>query len=195
MHERIADHPIDPLFLARWSPRAYDARPMPQADLLCLLEAARWAPSAYNHQPWRFLYARRDDAHWADFLGLLVTANGDWAQHAAALVFVLSDTRFDRDGAADAMPSRSHSFDAGAAWAQLALQAVRLGYHARAMAGVDYERARAVLNVPERFHIEVAVAVGRRGVPASLPVPLQPHERPTLRRALDELAFSGPFPA
>ncbi|ALF89412.1 MULTISPECIES: nitroreductase family protein [Ralstonia solanacearum species complex] len=195
MYERLADHPIAPLFLARWSPRAYDARPMPQADLLSLLEAARWAPSAYNYQPWRFLYARRDDAHWADFLGLLVPANGDWAQHAAALVFVLSDTLFDPDDAADAVPSRSHSFDAGAAWAQLALQAVHLGYHARAMAGVDYARARAVLNVPERFHIEIAVAVGRRGPAALLPVPLQPHEGPTPRRALDELAFSGRFPA
>nr|CUV14771.1 protein of unknown function [Ralstonia solanacearum] len=95
------------------------------------LVAARWAPSAYNHQPWRFLYARRDDAHWADFLGLLVSANVAWAQHAAARVFVLSDTRLDRDAEADAVPSRSHSFDAGAAWAQLALQAVRLGYRAR----------------------------------------------------------------
>ncbi|WP_412769366.1 nitroreductase family protein [Ralstonia pseudosolanacearum] len=157
------------------------------------LVAARWAPSAYNHQPWRFLYARRDDAHWADFLGLLVSANVAWAQHAAARVFVLSDTRLDRDAEADAVPSRSHSFDAGAAWAQLALQAVRLGYRARAMAGVDYARARTVLKVPERFHIEIAVAVGRRGAAMSLPVPLQPHEGPTPRRALDELAFSGPF--
>ncbi len=55
MNERLADHPIDPLFLARWSPRAYDARPMPEADLLRILEAARWAPSAYNYQPWRFV--------------------------------------------------------------------------------------------------------------------------------------------
>ncbi|WP_247424035.1 nitroreductase family protein [Ralstonia pseudosolanacearum] len=191
MRERIADPPIDPLFLARWSPRAYDARPMPRADLLCLLEAARWAPSAYNHQPWRCLYARRDGAHWADFLDLLVSANGAWARHAAALVFVLSDTQLDRNGEADAVPSRSHSFDAGAAWAQLALQAVRLGYRARAMAGVDYARARTVLKVPARFQIEIAVAVGRRGAAASL----QPHEGPTPRRALDELAFSGPFPA
>ncbi|MDO3508893.1 nitroreductase family protein [Ralstonia pseudosolanacearum] len=148
MHERIADHPIDPLFLARWSPRAYDARLMQHADLLCLLEAARWAPSAYNHQPWRFLYARRDDAHWADFLDLLVSANGAWAQHAAALVFVLSDTRLGRDGAVDAVPSRSHSFDAGAAWAQLALQALRLGYHARAMAGAH--RAEGAGALPHR---------------------------------------------
>uniref|UniRef100_A0A0S4UDE2 Nitroreductase n=1 Tax=Ralstonia solanacearum TaxID=305 RepID=A0A0S4UDE2_RALSL len=52
-----------------------------------------------------------------------------------------------------------------------------------------------MLKVPERFHIEIAVAVGRRGALASLPAPLQPHEGPTPRRALDELAFSGPFPA
>ncbi|MHA6886734.1 hypothetical protein [Ralstonia pseudosolanacearum] len=58
---------------------------------------------------------------------------------------MLSDTRLDRDEEADAVPSRSHSFDAGAA--------------------------------------------------ASLPASLQPHEGPTPRRALDELAFSGPFPA
>ena len=39
MTERLADHPIDPLFLARWSPRAYDGQPMPEADLLRILEA------------------------------------------------------------------------------------------------------------------------------------------------------------
>ncbi len=195
MTERLADHPIDPLFLARWSPRAYDGQPMPEADLLRILEAARWAPSAYNYQPWRFLYACRDDAHWADFLSLLVPFNGDWAQHASALIFVLSDTLVRPGDAADAVPSRTHSFDAGAAWAQLALQAVSLGYHARAMAGVDYDRARAVLQVPERFHIEIAVAVGRRGALSSLPGPLQEHEGPTPRRPVNELAFSGRFPA
>ena len=97
MTERLADHPIDPLFLARWSPRAYDGQPMPEADLLRILEAARWAPSAYNYQPWRFLYARRDDAHWTEFVSLLVPMNRDWAQHASALIFVLSDTRIHRD--------------------------------------------------------------------------------------------------
>lgn len=194
MAERLADHPIDALFLARWSPRAYDGQPMPQADLLRMLEAARWAPSAYNYQPWRFLYAQRDDAHWAEFLRLLVPFNEDWARHAAALIFVLSDTLIHRDDPAQAAPSRSHSFDAGAAWAQLALQAASLGYHARGMAGVDYERARAVLRVPERFHIEIAVAVGRRGEAASLPAPLQAQEAPTPRRPISELAFNGRFP-
>lgn len=195
MTERLADHPIDPLFLARWSPRAYDARPMPEADLLRILEAARWAPSAYNYQPWRFLYARRDDVHWAEFVSLLAPFNGDWAQNASALIFVLSDTLYYRDDPAHTLPSRTHSFDAGAAWAQLALQAVSLGYHARGMAGVDYDRARTVLQVPERLRIEIAVAVGHRGDVRTLPAPLQPHEGPTPRRPIRELAFSGRFPA
>ena len=43
---RTADHPIDLQFLQRWSPRAYDAAPIPREDLLTVLEAARWAPSA-----------------------------------------------------------------------------------------------------------------------------------------------------
>jgi len=69
--ERISDHPIEPIFLNRWSPRAYDATSMPVSDLLTILEAARWAPSAYNVQPWRFLYFHRDDAHWQTYLALL----------------------------------------------------------------------------------------------------------------------------
>lgn len=188
MSERHPDYPIDPIFVQRWSPRAYDSKPMPHADLLTLIEAARWAPSAYNYQPWRFLYAHREDAHWPGFLDLLVPFNIDWAQHASALIFVLSDTLMGDD------PAHSHSFDAGAAWAQLALQANRLGYHARGMAGIDFERARAHLQVPARFRIEMAIAVGTRTDPEKLPLPLQKHEQPTPRRPVREIAFAGAFP-
>jgi nitroreductase len=55
MHDRKADHPVDPWFLGRWSPRAFDQSEMPEADLLVMFEAARWAPSAFNSQPWRGL--------------------------------------------------------------------------------------------------------------------------------------------
>ncbi len=92
MKQRTADHPIEAMFLNRWSPRAYDGTSMPICDLLSILEAARWAPSAYNIQPWRFLYSHRDDAHWQDYLRFLDEFNISWAQHASALVVVLSDT-------------------------------------------------------------------------------------------------------
>ena len=89
MSLRESDRPIDPLFLERWSPRAFDGSLVPQEDLETMLEAARWAPSAFNSQPWRFLYARRDTEHWPRFLGLLSTYNQSWAKNAAALLILV----------------------------------------------------------------------------------------------------------
>ena len=56
---RTADHAIAPIFLDRWSPRAFTGEAMPQDTLLSLFEAARWAPSAANGQPWYFVYGHR----------------------------------------------------------------------------------------------------------------------------------------
>ena len=61
---RTSDHEIDPLFLERWSPRAFTGEAIPEEELMRIFEAARWAPSSYNSQPWRFVYARRDTPHW-----------------------------------------------------------------------------------------------------------------------------------
>lgn len=194
MTQRTPDHPIEPVFLARWSPRAYDASAMPADDLLTILEAARWAPSAYNLQPWRFLYARRGDAHWQTFLGALNPFNAGWAMQASALVVVLSDTVMPgADGQPDQV-SRYHSLDAGAAWAQLALQATALGYQAHAMAGLEFDTARETLGVPERYQIEIAVAIGKRADPAQLSEDLRGRELPSGRHPLDKIAFAGPFP-
>lgn len=182
MTARIAEAAIDPLFLDRWSPRAFDASDMPVADLRTILEAVRWAPSAFNAQPWRLLYARRGDPYWPVFLDLLVPGNATWARHASALLFILSDTLTDRHGTTT--PAYSHSFDAGAAWAQLGLQASLLGYHAHGMIGLDFERAREVLAIPDRFRIEAAVALGRRADRATLEEALRKREVPSDRRPL-----------
>jgi nitroreductase len=48
---RIADHPIDEYFLARWSPRAFDGSTLTEADLKPLFEAARWAPRPTTISP------------------------------------------------------------------------------------------------------------------------------------------------
>ncbi|MFM2280107.1 MAG: hypothetical protein RLZZ444_2338, partial [Pseudomonadota bacterium] len=53
---RKAAHPIDPMFIERWSSRSFTGEALPLEDLLTILEAARWAPSANNTQPWRFIY-------------------------------------------------------------------------------------------------------------------------------------------
>ncbi|MDX2464244.1 MAG: nitroreductase family protein [Porticoccus sp.] len=192
--QRTSDYPIEPIFLNRWSPRAYDASSMPAFDLLTILEAARWAPSAFNIQPWRFLYSYRDDAYWQKYLTLLDSFNASWAQQASALVFVLSNTVTPGDSSRPEKLSRTHSFDAGAAWAQLALQATSLGYQAHAMAGIHFEQVQEKLLVPDFYRIEIAVAIGKRAEPSVLPEALQDREQPSQRLLVSEIASAGTFP-
>lgn len=90
--------------------------------------------------------------------------------------------------------SRMHSFDAGAAWAQLALQATSLGYQAHAMAGLNVEHSEKALLIPERYRVEIAIAIGNRADPSMLPKELQDRERPSQRLSMREIAFSGSFP-
>ena len=193
---REAGRPIDPLFLERWSPRAYDGSDMPDEDVATIFEAARWAPSAFNSQPWRFLYAKRGDADWERFLGLLIPWNQAWAQSASVLVYILSDTLpFTDKTTGEPAPSRTHSYDAGAAWACLALQATRLGYQAHGMSGVEFERVQEELGVPARYRVEAAAAIGRIGDPASLPEKLRAREVPSGRNPASGFVFRGGFPA
>lgn len=192
--QRSPDYPIEPIFFERWSPRAFSATSMPASDLLTILEAARWAPSAFNIQPWRFLYSHRDDAQWQTYLGLLDPFNASWAHNASALVFLLSDTVMPGDDKQAQKTSRYHSFDAGAAWAQLALQATSLGYQAHAMAGIDIQQSQKTLEVPDQYRVEVAIAVGLRAEPSMLPAGLQQREHPSPRLPVREIAFAGAFP-
>ena len=76
------------------------------------------------------------------------------------LIYIFSDSQMEMVPGQPS-PSHSHSFDAGAAWACLALQATMIGYHAHGMVGVDFDRARIELKVPERFRFEAAAVVGR----------------------------------
>ena len=192
---RQPDFPVDPLFLDRWSPRAFDGSDIPEDDLMAMFEAARWAPSAFNSQPWRFLYARRGDEDWQRFLSLLIPWNQGWAHSASALVYILSDTLPFTDGkTGEPQPSTTHSFDAGAAWACLALQAARMGYLAHGMSGIQFELARSELHIPERFALNAACAIGRVGDPAQLDDKLRAREFPSERKPVAGFAFHGRFP-
>ena len=184
---------VSPIFTARWSPRAFTGEAIDEAHLNTFFEAARWAPSAFNSQPWRFIYARRGGERWADFLGLLVDFNRSWAQHASALVVVVSATHFTPPGKSEAIQTGSHAFDTGAAAAYLALQASLAGWHAHAMGGFDKERARAVLGIPEGFQAEAVIAIGKLGDPQSLPPGLRERESPSPRQALSAIVAEGRF--
>ena len=187
--KRKADHPIDNIFLDRWSPRAMTGEAISQEDLLVLFEAARWAPSSYNYQPWRFLYAHRDTEHWQTFFDLMIEYNQSWARNAAVLVVFISRTHFDFNGE----PAFTHSFDTGAAWENLALQGALKGLGVHGMQGFDYERARTELKVPEGFQVEAMCAIGKPADPATLAEGLRVKETPSDRRKLEQTICEGPF--
>ncbi|PNQ03956.1 nitroreductase [Sphingobium sp. SA916] len=189
MTVRSAARPILPIFIERWSPRTFDESAITHEDLMPMFEAARWAPSAFNLQPWRFLYALRGDADWSQFLSLLIPWNQSWAQNASALIYLLSD-RMAETKSGDLEPSYSHSFDAGAAFAQFALQAHALGFHSHGMTGFRHDDANSALGVPERFRIEAAIAVGR--VTNVDPVAAS-KEKLSDRKAVETFAKQGKF--
>ncbi len=154
-----------------------------------LFEAARWAPSTYNEQEWRFLYAPKDSPHWDAFFNLLVEANQRWCGNAAVLVVVVSHTVLSRNG----KPNPVHSFDAGAAFENLALQGCAMGLVVHGMAGFDRARARTTLNVPDDYDVEAMIAIGHPGDPDDLPEALREGEQPSGRKPVHEIAWEGPF--
>jgi nitroreductase len=188
---RKADHQIERFLIDRWSPRAMSGEEISREELMRLFEAARWAPSSFNAQQWRALYARRGTEHWQTFFDLLVDANKSWAKSAAVLVVFISRKSFDYNDE----PSVTHSYDAGAAWENFALQGFHQDLVVHGMEGFDYERARKELQIPEEFEVEAMAAVGKPGPKESLPEKLQTRESPNDRRKLSDSIFEGPFQA
>lgn len=194
LNNRSSAYAVDPIFLNRWSPRAFDDKAIiSDEELMTIFDAAHWAPSSFNSQPWRFIYARRDTPEWSRIFNLLVPMNQAWAARASALVVLVSANTAQLPGAPGPSPSYTHSLDAGAAWAYLALQATQLGWHAHAMAGFDVARAPEALNVPDTFRVETVIAIGRIGDKSVLPPPLQEREQPNARRPVEELVMQGQF--
>lgn len=186
---RVADYPIDYLFINRWSPRAMTGAEIPREELRVLFEAARWAPSSYNEQPWRILYACRDTEQWSLFFDLLVPGNQKWACRAAALLLFVSKKTMSRNG----KPSITHSFDTGAAWENLALQGFLKGYAVHGMQGFEYERAKTVLKIPDDYRIEAMAAVGIPQDRNEMPEEVREREIPNGRRSTTETVCEGTF--
>ena len=192
MTNRVAEYAIDELFLNRWSPRAMSGEPISDQELMSLFEAARWAPSSFNNQPWRFIYAKRDTIYWDRMFHLLIPFNQEWCQHAAVLMVVISRNNF----ALNDKPTRTHSFDTGAAWENLALQGSLKGLVVHGMEGFDYDRAKKELQIPDtEYTVEAMIVIGRPGNKEQLPQELQEREFPSGRNPVGSFAFEGLFKA
>lgn len=184
---RKSTYPINPLILNRWSPRSMTGEELDNEEIMSLFEAARWAPSSYNNQPWRFIYAKRNTEHWDRLFSLLADGNRTWAKDSALLVVVISRKNFEYNE----KPARTHQFDAGSAWENLALEAFSRGIVAHGMQGFDYDKARIDLEIPADFEVMAMIAIGIKGPRENLPPELQEKEKLTDRKPLKDIVMEG----
>lgn len=183
------NYPIHDLLARRWSPRAFDERPIEPDKLRSLLEAARWAPSSNNEQPWRFVAATKEHkADWERLFNCLLEGNRKWAHRAPVLLLSVASLNFEEGG----KPNRHAFHDTGMAVENLVLQATALGLMAHQMAGFDVEKARFDLNIPSGCEPVAMIALGYPGDPAVLPDYLRERElKPRSREPVSTWTFSG----
>lgn len=190
MHQPApTDHDVHELIRTRRSPLAFASKPVGDAELRALLEAARWAASCYNEQPWRFIVARREHtAQFEQLLSCLVETNQVWAKHAGVLMLSVASMAFALNG----KPNRHAYHDVGLAAAQLTTQATALGLGVHQMAGFSPDRARELYAIPAGFEPVAALAIGYPGNPDDLPETLRQRELgERKRRPQAEFAFTG----
>jgi len=157
---------IHDIIMHRWSPRAFDARPVEREKLRSLFEAARWAASSYNAQPWYFIVATKDDPEdYKKVLDSFVEFNQGWAKSAPVVALSVAGHKMPHDGS-----TNRHAFhDVGQAAANLALQATALGLQVHQMAGIIPDKARQIFNIPPDFEAVAGFAIGYPGDPLTLP--------------------------
>ena len=183
------DHPILKLLAERWSPYGFEDRPVPEADLRSLFEAARWAASSYNEQPWNYLVATKKDAvEFQQLLGCLVESNQAWAKTAPVLVLGVVSLQF----AKNKQDNRAAVHDLGLAAGNLLVEATARGLSVHQMIGILPDKAREVYQIPEHYEAWTALAIGYKAEPATLPDGLRERDlTPRQRKPLGKFVFTG----
>ncbi len=183
------DYPVHELLAARWSPYAFQDRPVPEADLLSMFEAARWAASSFNEQPWTYMVATKENPHqFQKLLSCLIDFNQVWAKAAPVLALGIVSLRFTRNG----QINRAAVHDLGLAAGNLLVEATARGILVHQMLGILPEKARQIFAIPDGYEAWTGLAIGYRGDPTQLPDVLQERERrPSERKPLKQFVFSG----
>ena len=176
--------PIHPPIAQRWSPRAFDPDATVTAEqVTALLEAARWAATWGRRQPVGFVVGIRGDGTYSTLAGLLSRGNG-YARAAAALILICADEGDDSDTALYS------AVDAGAAEANLIIEAVSRGLITHPMAGFDVDGARTAFAIPDQVRPLMVIAVGSLADYDDVdPEIAERDAAPRSRKPLSEIAF------
>ncbi len=178
---------INDLIKKRFSPLAFDKRAIEEYKIMRLFEAARWAPSSRNEQPWRFIFATRDDGPaFENMISTLAEGNRIWAQNVPLLILSIASFYSSFSG----KPNYYAMHDTGMAVGNLLVQATEMGLYVHQMGGYDKKMARQKLGIPEQYEPVAMIAVGYRGNPDDLPDDLQKREQARRTRLpVEEIVF------
>lgn len=171
----------------RRSIRKYDSRGVPSEDLNKIFESVRWAPSWNNTQCWEVV-AVQDDIVKRQLQSCL-PAKGNPALNAivqAPIVLALCG-RLRQSGCYKEQAVTKFGdwfmFDLGIACQNICLTAHQLGLGTVIVGFFDYDKAAAVLSVPEDYELVVLIPLG---------YPAQKGKAPA-RRAINEFVHYERF--
>ncbi|MDO9253942.1 MAG: nitroreductase family protein [Bacteroidales bacterium] len=185
----LTDYSVHPLIASRWSPRAYDTKPVEREKLQRIFEAARWTASSNNLQPWYFMVGLKGDEVYQKIFDSLVEFNQMWSVNAPVLVLAIAKTTN-----AKGEPNNIFAYDLGQSVATLSLQAMEEGVYTHQMGGFDTSAATLALAIPEEYKILVVFTLGYLGNAGILHPNLQRLEMsPRSRRPVRESVFTGSF--
>lgn len=162
----------------RFSPYEFTDKLLTEKEMLALFEAAGKAASAFNEQPWRFIYAlKQDEEAFNTIHSCLVEGNQGWTKDVAALIITVVSKNYAKNGNENTV--RKH--DLGLAVGNLTVQASSMGIHLHQMAGIVPQNAIEKLNIPEGYEPVTAIALGYyEGESGVKP-----------RKPISEIAFKG----
>lgn len=179
---------IHPILATRWSPRTFNGEVIPESEIKQLFEAVRWAASSYNGQPWRFVYAVKGTSEYDSMFSCLSEFNQKWAGLAPVLILTAYKEKTEEGD------ENFHALhDLGMCMGNMSVQAESMGIAMHHMAGLDWEKAQQLFEVPDGFHIATAVALGYYGGEIeALPEELRDQETAErTRNKIGDFAFKG----
>lgn len=146
---------LEEAIFLRHSIRSFLSDPVPEECLIKLAEAAQMAPSASNLQAWRFLFVT--DPELRDKVDMF---SPGLSGKPPVILVICSDMKRAREKGGKNSEIYGCMMDAAMAAENLMLKALDLGLGTCAIKSYNETAVRKVLNLSERYRIELLVSIG-----------------------------------
>ncbi|WP_159522691.1 nitroreductase family protein [Sunxiuqinia indica] len=174
------------LIQKRWSPRSFSDEKIPIESIQQIFEAGKTIMSSFNEQPWRIIFAFKDDPHYSKLFDCLGEFNQDWARTAPCLGVVVAKKHFTKKDKIN----RHRFYDSGAFMAAATLRATSMGLFAHQMAGFTPQKVVDHFDLPDEFEPITMFVIGKPTDPGQLPEDLRKQEtKKSERKELDEFLY------